>query len=62
MRTQIRAWLKSGNIFDSTAFGTPQGGVISPLLSNIALDGIEEVIGDWAENQDLKRPDGKTIR
>ena len=65
VRTQIRAWLKSGNIFegifDSTASGTPQGGVISPLLSNIALDGIEKVIGDWAENQDLKRPDGKPL-
>jgi RNA-directed DNA polymerase len=35
--------------------------VISPLLSNIALNGIEKVIGDWAENQRLYRPNGKLI-
>ena len=36
-------------IFESLYVGTSQGGVISPLLSNIALDGIEKRIGDWAE-------------
>jgi len=50
VRNQIRAWLESGNIFEGTfertVSGTSQGGVISPLLSNIALDGIESVIGD----------------
>jgi RNA-directed DNA polymerase len=35
--------------------------VISPLLSNIALDGIEKKIGDWAETQHLSRPNGKFI-
>ena len=44
VRSQIQAWLESGNIFEgifeSSDAGTPQGGVISPLLSNIALDGI----------------------
>lgn len=65
VRTQIQAWLKSGNIFegifDSSDAGTPQGGVISPLLSNIALDGIEKRIGDWAETQRLFRPNGKLV-
>jgi RNA-directed DNA polymerase len=65
VRNQIRAWLESGNIFEGTfertVSGTPQGGVISPLLSNIALDGIENVIGDWAENQRLYRPNGKLV-
>ena len=45
VRQQIKAWLKSGVIesgaFTTTSFGTPQGGVISPLLANIALHGIE---------------------
>ena len=41
--------------------GTPQGEVISPLLSNIALDGIEKRIGDWAETQRLFRPNGKLV-
>jgi RNA-directed DNA polymerase len=65
VRAQIRAWLESGNIFEgifeSFDAGTPQGGVISPLLSNIALDGIEKRIGDWAETQRLFRPNGKLV-
>ena len=45
----IRRWLKAGVVefgqkFDSPA-GTPQGGVASPLLANIALDGMERLFG-----------------
>jgi RNA-directed DNA polymerase len=44
-RTQLLYWLKAGvldaNIFQPTELGTPQGGIISPLLANIALHGIE---------------------
>ncbi|MGD1704745.1 hypothetical protein [Dapis sp. BLCC M229] len=29
--------------------GTPQGGVISPLLANIALHGMEECLNSFAE-------------
>ena len=40
MRQAIRAWLKAGilegTVFTPTEVGTPQGGVISPLLANIA--------------------------
>jgi RNA-directed DNA polymerase len=65
IKTQIRAWLESGNIFEgifeSSDAGTPQGGVISSLLSNIALDGIEKRIGDWAETQRLFRRNGELI-
>jgi len=44
MRQQIRAWLNAG-ILDADEYifpevGTPQGGVISPLLANIALHGL----------------------
>lgn len=45
----ISKWLKAGyidkRIFYDSPMGTPQGGVISPLLANIALHGMEETIG-----------------
>jgi RNA-directed DNA polymerase len=48
-RRLISAWLKSGyvdgNTFHRTEFGTPQGGIISPLLANIALNGLEKHLG-----------------
>src|SRR4028118_2266028 len=48
LRQQIKTWLKSGVMdkgeLSKTSEGTPQGGVISPLLANIALHGFEEFI------------------
>ena len=45
IRRQVRAWLKAGVMDNKQLFpiseGTPQGGVISPLLANIALHGME---------------------
>uniref|UniRef100_UPI0027D96450 reverse transcriptase domain-containing protein n=1 Tax=Microseira wollei TaxID=467598 RepID=UPI0027D96450 len=53
LRRQIKTWLKSGVMDDKTLFptneGTPQGGVISPLLANIALHGMEERVKQYAE-------------
>jgi RNA-directed DNA polymerase len=44
IRRKVKQWLKAGvldnGVFDETEAGTPQGGVISPLLANIALDGM----------------------
>ena len=48
MRRAIRAWLKAGVMDGAALFptteGTPQGGVASPLLANIALHGLAEAI------------------
>lgn len=45
----IYKWLKAGyvdnNSFNDTHSGTPQGGLVSPLLANIALHGMEDEIG-----------------
>jgi RNA-directed DNA polymerase len=45
----IQKWLKAGYVdndtFNETGEGTPQGGVISPLLANIALHGMEDELG-----------------
>jgi len=49
-REAIQGWLKAGVIehgkgFAPTEDGTPQGGVISPLLLNVALHGMEQAAG-----------------
>jgi RNA-directed DNA polymerase len=49
-RDMIRDWLKAGVFeagkgFAPTEEGTPQGGIISPCLLNVALHGLEEAAG-----------------
>lgn len=48
IRRQVRAWLKAGVMDNKQLFptseGTPQGGILSPLLANIALHGMENRI------------------
>lgn len=65
LRRQIRAWLKAG-VMDGlelrpTSHRTPQGGVISPLLANIALHGMENEIKELADSFDMKRVDGTQL-
>src|SRR3989442_12518042 len=48
MRRLVKGWLKAGVMeslqLSPTNAGTPQGGVVSPLLANIALYGMEEAL------------------
>jgi len=47
-KTVLKQFLKAGFVFDERLFpneeGTPQGGVISPTLANITLNGMEPAI------------------
>jgi RNA-directed DNA polymerase len=44
-RQVLKKWLKAGYIEEKTAYptvkGTPQGGIISPTIANMVLDGLE---------------------
>jgi RNA-directed DNA polymerase len=62
MENQIKSWMNAG-IFDELAqypktsiptMGTPQGEIISPLLCNIALHGIENHLLQFVENLQIK--------
>ncbi len=49
-KSVLKQFLKAGFVFDRTLFptnaGTPQGGIISPILANMTLDGIENLLID----------------
>jgi RNA-directed DNA polymerase len=59
-REVLRKWLGAGYVENRTLFptmaGTPQGGVISPTLANLVLDGLERLL---KENFRVKRLDGQ---
>jgi RNA-directed DNA polymerase len=61
LRRAVKAWLKAGVMddghFSPTEQGTPQGGVISPLLMNIALHEMEQAITEgYAKSHAVEKP------
>ena len=62
---QIKSWLKAGVLENNVTLhnekGTPQGSLVSPLLMNIALHGLEDAVINFMKGLKTKGDDGKYI-
>ena len=60
-KSVLKQFLKAGFVFENKLFptddGTPQGGVISPILANMALDGMQKVLSDRFHTNRLGKVD-----
>lgn len=70
-KQMLRKWLKAGYVERASLFptemGTPQGGIISPTLANMVLDGLERRLADrirqrWSNRQVVYNPKINFIR
>ena len=54
----LRKWLKAGFMENRTLFpteaGTPQGGIISPTLANLTLDGLERLLKETFRRKKIR--------
>ncbi|WP_434222270.1 group II intron reverse transcriptase [Limnospira platensis CENA597] len=66
LKRDLKQWLKAGvldnGVFEDTEAGTPQGGVISPILANIALLGMIRLIEKLYPKKTDNRPYANVIR
>lgn len=57
-KAMLKKWLKCGYIFKKKMFpteeGTPQGGIISPTLANMTLDGLQKVLAEKYKRRTIK--------
>jgi RNA-directed DNA polymerase len=55
-KSKLNKWLKSGyleeNMLYPTEEGTPQGGIISPTIANMALDGLQDLLSNFFNKKD----------
>lgn len=62
-KAMLKKWLKCGFVFNGELFpteeGTPQGGIISPILANMTLDGIQDLL---ASKFPVTIKNGKEVR
>jgi RNA-directed DNA polymerase len=66
LNLQLKYWLEAGvldgDTFSETTEGTPQGGVISPLLANIALHGLESHLKQWISQKSIRNRTGNLVK
>lgn len=64
----LEQWLKAGHIASGKLFesisGVPQGGIISPTIANMVLDGLEKLIEDFSKKLEKERNKklGKSVK
>ncbi|NHB88832.1 group II intron reverse transcriptase/maturase [Photorhabdus tasmaniensis] len=60
-RNILNKWLKAGYLENQQRFqtreGTPQGGILSPALANLALDGLQEQLAQTCGKRSYKKGD-----
>lgn len=62
----LRKWLKAGFVENNQMFateaGTPQGGIISPTLANMTLDGMQKLLADHFGGQTTRKDRTNKVR
>jgi len=65
-REMVKQWLKAGYVelgrLHETLAGTPQGGIVSPLLANVALHGMEQALATQQDRQGHGRGSRAVVR
>lgn len=62
-KIMLKKWLKCGFVFNKQLFpteeGTPQGGIISPTLANMTLDGLQKLLAKKYYRTTVTTKEGK---